>query len=148
MGMLIVCCNPFSPYIQGFLHFLVMQSFQTQTGWICVSVHLGLEFHKCFTAVLSLLPPSWTAAGHARTGIWGLLQFPSAWVGAWAQDLQCKAKPKTSSLGHMLILCQGSVEGLLVQRAVGVAQRRHRRSSCYWIDLMGSSSFLLQWQGG
>lgn len=65
-------------------------------------------------------------------GIWGLLQFPSAWVGARAQDQQCKAKPKTSSLGHTLILCQGSVEGLLMQREVGVAWRRHLTSSCHW----------------
>lgn len=90
--MLIVCCNPFSTYIQGFLHCLVMQSFQTQMVWICAAVHLELGFDECSSAVLSLLPPSWAAGSHAGAGIWGLPQFPSVGVGAQAREVWCKAQ--------------------------------------------------------
>lgn len=44
---------------------------------------------------------------------------------------RCGAKPKPANfLGHVLVLCRGSVDGLLRHREVGVAQGRDIAGSC------------------
>lgn len=85
-----------------------------------------------------------------------LVAVPGLAFGACHSSLQpgwehkperCDTKPKlTSSLGHVLILCKGSVDGLLVQREVGVAQRRDISGPAVTEgDWMGSRGFLLRW---
>lgn len=58
---------------------------------------------------------------------------------------RCGAKPKpTSSPGHVLILCRSSMDGLLMQREVGVVQRRDVSGPAITKgDFMGNKSFLL-----
>lgn len=47
----------------------------------------------------------------------------------------------------MFIVCQGNMEGLLMQREVGVAQRRHLRSSWYWRGFDGKQKLSSEMAG-
>lgn len=95
-----------------------------------------LSFRCCLPAELLVAMPA-LAFGACRSSL----------LSGWEHKPErCDAKPKpTSSLGHLLILCRGSVDGLLMEREVGVAQR-HLRSSCYWREFGGKlSSAMARW---
>lgn len=144
---LIVFCNPVSTFIQGFLHFLVMQSFQTQCVTMCAAVHLGLEFSKYSSGPIPAA--SWLSCFLATLGLAFGACHSSFWLEWEQKPKSCDANPKpTSCHGHLLVWCKGSMDGL-ADRMVGVAQRREISGPAVPEGvLMGHKSFLLQWWDG